>query len=306
MKVKSYHILYRLFAFLADKTNGFSFFVKYKLVLGTLILGVSATSCAKKQPAQGNIDDENMQDTIDYIKNYISCYRIVPLLDSVNEAEEIPFAPPVIGSEEGLIDIPPILCYDIALPVEGEVDSCMVINEPTYCYVPIPVPEMIPEKADVEFTPPKIIIDDDPIIYDSCYMTTVVPIDSTVVETPPEPKVYFYGAVEQPPVFQGGTLSDFVNWIRANIDQSIVDQSLKEGVEGKLVVSFVVNEKGEVVDITTLRSVSPTIDDEVIRTMKKSPLWSAGKHLGEDVSTKITVSLRFPDKDSTLNQIDER
>lgn len=49
MKLKSYRLLFRIFSFLSDKTDGASFFVRYKLLLGTLILGlVSTTGKAQK------------------------------------------------------------------------------------------------------------------------------------------------------------------------------------------------------------------------------------------------------------------
>lgn len=47
MKIKSYRLLFRIFSFLSDRTNGFPLFARYKLMLGTLILGLSTTSCLK-------------------------------------------------------------------------------------------------------------------------------------------------------------------------------------------------------------------------------------------------------------------
>ena len=44
MKKIPVKILYRLFTFLSDKTNGFAPFVKYKLILGALLVGFSACS----------------------------------------------------------------------------------------------------------------------------------------------------------------------------------------------------------------------------------------------------------------------
>lgn len=49
MKLKSYTLLFRLFSFLSDKTNGASFFVKYKLLLGTLIMGLVSVSASKSK-----------------------------------------------------------------------------------------------------------------------------------------------------------------------------------------------------------------------------------------------------------------
>ena len=58
MKLKSYNILFCIFSFLSDRTNGASFFVKYKLLLGTLIIGMAAPSKAQ--------EIVNKQDTLCY------------------------------------------------------------------------------------------------------------------------------------------------------------------------------------------------------------------------------------------------
>lgn len=67
MKLKSYNLLFRLFSFLSDKTNGAPFFVKYKLILGTLILGVVSSAKAKAQ------NNEVVLDDIDTVE--IMCYE---------------------------------------------------------------------------------------------------------------------------------------------------------------------------------------------------------------------------------------
>ena len=73
MKNSSIIILYRLFAFLSDKTNGFAPFVKYKLTLGAVLIGLGAcsNSVSKKQPETKSIDANNqgIETTI--------CYTII-------------------------------------------------------------------------------------------------------------------------------------------------------------------------------------------------------------------------------------
>lgn len=49
MKVKSYRTLYHFFSFLSDKTNGASLFVKYKLALGIILVGLTTVSCSKDE-----------------------------------------------------------------------------------------------------------------------------------------------------------------------------------------------------------------------------------------------------------------
>lgn len=47
MKTKLYQTFYYLFSYLSDKTNGASIVVKYKLILGSLLIGLTVTSCDK-------------------------------------------------------------------------------------------------------------------------------------------------------------------------------------------------------------------------------------------------------------------
>ena len=54
MKKTSIKTLYRLFAFLSDKTNGFAPFVKYKLTLGAVLIGLGACSNQNKKSVENN------------------------------------------------------------------------------------------------------------------------------------------------------------------------------------------------------------------------------------------------------------
>ncbi|NDV67390.1 carboxypeptidase-like regulatory domain-containing protein [Dysgonomonas sp. 25] len=74
MKIKTCHILFRFFSFLSDKTDGAPFFVKYKLLLGTLILGLVTTASCKSSgkgvtydnpiTASGIVDEKTINGTI--------------------------------------------------------------------------------------------------------------------------------------------------------------------------------------------------------------------------------------------------
>jgi hypothetical protein len=69
MKTKFYRLSYRLLSFLSDKTNGFHLFAKYKVMLGTLIIGLSAFSCANEL-------DEDADDSDEYPQ--VTCYFAGP------------------------------------------------------------------------------------------------------------------------------------------------------------------------------------------------------------------------------------
>lgn len=67
MKIRSYKFLFRIFSFLSDKTNGASLFVKYKLVLGALLVSLTTVSCDR--------DDD---------KEIIMCYDM-PTIENEND-----------------------------------------------------------------------------------------------------------------------------------------------------------------------------------------------------------------------------
>jgi len=64
MKLKSYNILFRLFSFLSDKTNGAPFFVKYKLLLGTLLIGMAGGTSTKASEEKIAYDTISVQQEV--------------------------------------------------------------------------------------------------------------------------------------------------------------------------------------------------------------------------------------------------
>ena len=116
MKKSSIKILFRLFVFLSDKTNGFAPFVKYKLTLGALLIGIgTSSSCSKAQ----STDVRNTSDSI--IENP-TCYKpAMPskVPDSIsdpedetvkNETKTPKFNPPIV--EDTYIEEEyPVMCY---------------------------------------------------------------------------------------------------------------------------------------------------------------------------------------------------
>ncbi|HRO45004.1 energy transducer TonB [Agriterribacter sp.] len=71
-------------------------------------------------------------------------------------------------------------------------------------------------------------------------------------------------------VFKGGT-EDWVKYIQKNINFPDRARNLKK--EGSLLLQFVVNTDGTTSDITILRSIEYSLDEEAIRLIKDSPKW---------------------------------
>ena len=96
MKKIGIKILYRLFAFLSDRTGGFKLFVKYKLILGALLV-VSVpmtTSCVECYDPVVPIDDIEEPTCYDPVPTEPYCYiiidttQVVPPADTINIVED--------------------------------------------------------------------------------------------------------------------------------------------------------------------------------------------------------------------------
>jgi len=64
-------------------------------------------------------------------------------------------------------------------------------------------------------------------------------------------------------------------------------------VEGTVIATFVVDEKGEVSNVEILRGIGGGCDEEVMRLVKESPKWTPGKKDGEIVKVRMRLPIRF-------------
>jgi protein TonB len=69
--------------------------------------------------------------------------------------------------------------------------------------------------------------------------------------------------------------------------------ALRNGVEGKIFVSFVVNALGEVSDVKVVKGLGSGLDEETMRAVKSLPKFIPGKQNGQAVSVAFTVPISF-------------
>ena len=67
----------------------------------------------------------------------------------------------------------------------------------------------------------------------------------------------------------------------------------ENGVQGRVIVQFVVEKDGSVTDVHVARSVDPSLDKEAVRVVKVMPKWIPGKQNGSAVRVKYTVPVLF-------------
>lgn len=99
-----------------------------------------------------------------------------------------------------------------------------------------------------------------------------------------------YDVVEQMPSFPGG-ISGLMTYLNQNTRYPAVAQ--ENGVQGRVVVSFVVGKDGHISDVTVLRSVDPSLDKEAIRVVRNMPRWTPGKQGGKPVRVRYNVPVSF-------------
>ena len=101
-------------------------------------------------------------------------------------------------------------------------------------------------------------------------------------------KDFVYDVVEKMPSFPGGSeaLKEYLkkNTMYPNPDACIT---------GRVVVVFVVDEKGNVGDVKVARSVEPSFDAEAVRVVKAMPRWNPGTEKGKAVKVRYTLPVNF-------------
>ena len=70
-------------------------------------------------------------------------------------------------------------------------------------------------------------------------------------------------------------------------------QALRNGVEGKVFVSFTVDPKGEVTDVKIVKGLGSGLDEETMRAIKTLPRFIPGKQNGREVSVSFTVPVTY-------------
>lgn len=117
------------------------------------------------------------------------------------------------------------------------------------------------------------------------------PVRSEPLDKPqPVNRNRVYDVVEQMPSFPGGN-SGLMTYLNQHTHYPAEAQ--ENGVQGRVVVSFVVEKNGQINDVTVMRHVDPSLDKEAIRVVRNMPRWTPGKQGGEPVRVRFTVPVSF-------------
>jgi protein TonB len=173
---------------------------------------------------------------------------------------------------------------------------------------PVAPPPLL--KATVQFTPPVVVKDEEVTeqkmltqeeLSETDKQISVATVEGTkdgvdirdlaehkVITEAPKEEIFNH--VEQMPRFPGGE-TELMKWLRDNINYPTI--AAEQGIQGKVILRFVVRPDGSVDDVQVVKSLEPSCDKEAIRTVRKMPKWTPGRQNGNAVSVYYSLPVTF-------------
>jgi len=163
--------------------------------------------------------------------------------------------------------------------------------------------EMEIPQTEQKVTPPpppppptlEVVADEEVIEEDEIASTEVtqetrieVPVVEMEEEVAAEPEIFT--VVEEMPSFPGGDM-ELLKFMAENTKYPPLAR--ENGLQGIVVVTFVVDERGRIDKVQVLRGIGGGCDEEAVRVVKAMPQWKAGKQRGMPVRVQYNLPFRF-------------
>ena len=120
----------------------------------------------------------------------------------------------------------------------------------------------------------------------------VAPVSPEAKEAPADStaKEEVFMVAEQMPEFPGG-MKELLKFLQDNLKYP--ENAMKNNVQGRVIVQFVVEKDGTPTEFKVARSVDPDLDAEALRVLQTMPKWKPGMQRGKIVRVKFTVPVSF-------------
>jgi len=110
----------------------------------------------------------------------------------------------------------------------------------------------------------------------------------TEIEAPAE----VFTVVEDMPLFQDDTTHHaFMKWVMANMKYP--DEAAKQGIQGRVMVQFIIDEQGNVNNPTIIEGSDPLLDQAALDLIARSPQWTPGRQRDIPVKVSMTIPINF-------------
>jgi protein TonB len=140
-------------------------------------------------------------------------------------------------------------------------------------------PVIKPVENNVDVDPVEVVPTDEPITYEPVVTEPEV-IDEDIIHV----------RAEIQPSFPGGP-DAMMKFLKENLKFPSI--CAENGIQGRVVVSFVVNKNGSIEQVEVLSGVHERLDAEAVRVVKLMPTWTPGQMQGHAVRTKFILPVTF-------------
>ncbi|MDY0254276.1 MAG: energy transducer TonB [Tenuifilaceae bacterium] len=155
---------------------------------------------------------------------------------------------------------------------------------------PPPQPQQVIELINI--VEDDVDLDDDVDLFDMEFNEDVaVQIINFVDDEEEFEEEEIFVIVEDMPSFQGGDINKFREYINKNLRYPEI--AAENGIQGRVILSFVVEPHGGVSNVRVLRGVDPALDREAIRVVESSPKWQPGMQRGKPVRVSFNIPIIF-------------
>ena len=111
-----------------------------------------------------------------------------------------------------------------------------------------------------------------------------------------------FQVVEEQPMFPGG-MQELMKYLQK--EMKYPKEAQDKGIQGRVIVQFVVNKDGSICEANVVKSVDPLLDAEAVRVVNAMPKWNPGKQRGEPVRVRFTIPVAFHLAEATAPKASE-
>ena len=117
--------------------------------------------------------------------------------------------------------------------------------------------------------------------------------DAAPKKKPAKNNIVSYADCDQRPMFLNSTdPKQFMEkWVYQYLKYP--QEAVRDGVQGRVMVEFVIGIDGKVTDVKVVKGVSPELDAEAVKVVSASPKWRPARLKGEKVRCSMTISIEF-------------
>lgn len=156
---------------------------------------------------------------------------------------------------------------------------------------PPPPPKQVIQQPIIVEVPDEEILEDIDVNMD-VEVTEDMAVEEVefTMEIPEEKAEEIFLLVEDKPEPIGG-IKAFYKYVADNIKYP--QKATEERIQGRVFVQFVVNSKGKISDVVTVKGIGGGCDEEAARILREAPDWNPGKQRGKPVSVRMVLPITF-------------